>query len=142
MFCEQKILTAIAGQVLASIDEKILFRQKVFAIIAAGILIILILELIRRRKLREEYAILWLLTGLGILILVIYSPLLLWLSRLIGAITPTTTLFLFAFLFLILISIHFSVKFTRLSDQVQKITTELALLRKELEELKASKENH
>ncbi len=117
------------------------FRQKIFAIIAAVILILLIVELIRRRKLREEYALLWLFTGVGILILVLYYPLLVWLSKLIGAITPTTTLFLFAFLFLMLISIHFSVKFSRLSDQMHKVVSELALLRKELEELKSKQDN-
>jgi len=114
-------------------------EQKVFAILAASALIILIAVLIRRRKLREEYALLWLATGIGILILVIGYPILIWLSKLIGAVAPTTTLFLFALLFLILISIHFSVKFTKLSDQMQSVITEMSFLRKELEELKKGK---
>jgi hypothetical protein len=106
---------------------------------ASAALIILIAVLIKRRKLREEYALLWLFTGIGMLVLVIGYPILLWLSNLIGAVAPTTTLFLFAMLFLILISIHFSVKFTTLSDQMQSVITELALLRKELEDLKKGK---
>jgi len=64
---------------------------------------------------------------------------LVWLSRLIGAVAPTTTLFLFALFFIMLISISFSVKFTKLSDQMQSVITELAFLRKELEELKKGK---
>ena len=114
-------------------------KQKVFAMVASAALIILIAVLIKRRKLREEYALLWLLTGIGMLVLVVGYRILLWLSNLIGAVAPTTTLFLFAMLFLILISIHFSVKFSTLSDQIQSVITELALLRKELEDLKKGK---
>lgn len=115
------------------------FKQKIFAIVASSLLIFLIALLIKRRKLREEYALLWLATGIGALVLVIFYPILVWLSRLIGAVAPTTTLFLFALFFIMLISISFSVKFTKLSDQMQSVITELAFLRKELEELKKGK---
>ncbi len=113
-----------------------LIKQKIFAIAACAALIVLVAVLIKRRKLREEYALLWLATGIGMLILVIGYPLLLEVSKMIGAVTPTTTLFLFALLFIVLISIHFSVKFTLLSDQIQSVITEMSFLRKELEELK------
>ncbi len=111
-------------------------KQKIFAVIASVALLVLVGVLIKRRKLREEYSLLWLATGVTMLVLVLGYPVLRWLSELIGAVAPTTTLFLFAMLFLILISIHFSVKFTTLSDQMQNVITELALLRKELEDLK------
>jgi len=116
-----------------------LVKQKIFAVIASAALILLIGLLIKRRRLREEYALLWLATGIGILVLIIGYPLLLWVSRLIGAVTPTTTLFLFALLFVILISISFSVRFSKLADQLQQLITELAFLRKELEDLKQAK---
>jgi len=114
----------------------VFFKQKLFAIIASSALILLIALLIKRRRLREEYALLWLITGIAILALVVGYPALVWISRLIGAVTPTTTLFLFALLFIILISISFSVRFSRLADQIQGIITELAFLRKELHDLK------
>ncbi len=100
-------------------------------------LILFILALIRRRKLKEEYALLWLLTGMAVLILVVWYDLLEVVSSLIGAVAPTTTLFLFAFLFLMLISIHFSVKFSKLSDQIKDLTQEMAFLRHELEDLES-----
>ena len=115
------------------------YKQKIFAIVASSALIILIAVLIKRRKLREEYALLWLATGLVILIFSIGYPLLVWVTRLIGAVTPTTTLFLFALLFVIVISISFSVKFSKLTDQMQSVITELSFLRKELEDLKKAK---
>ncbi len=111
-------------------------NQKIFAIAASAALILLVAVLIKRRMLREEYALLWLLTGAVMLALVLAYRVLVWVSLLIGAVAPTTTLFLFALLFVILISIHFSVKFTTLSDQMQSVITELALLRRELEDLK------
>jgi len=114
----------------------VFLKQKIFAIIASGALIVLISVLIKRRRLREEYALLWLATGVGILALVTGYPALVWISKLIGAVAPTTTLFLFALLFIILISISFSVRFSRLADQMQAVITELAFLRKEMEDLK------
>lgn len=111
-------------------------KQQIFAIITTSVLIILIGVLIKRRKLREEFALLWLITGIGIMALVIGYPLLEMISKLIGAVVPTTTLFLFAFLFIILISISFSVRFSRIADQMQGMITEMAFLRKELEDLK------
>ena len=116
------------------------FKQKIFAIIAASALLVLIAVLIKRRKLREELALLWLITGLGIMVLVIGYPLLEMISKLIGAVVPTTTLFLFAFLFLLLISNSFSVRFSRISDQMQSVITEMSFLRKELEDLKNKKQ--
>lgn len=111
-------------------------KQQIFAIITTSVLIILIGVLIKRRKLREEFALLWLITGIGIMAMVIGYPLLEMISKLIGAVVPTTTLFLFAFLFIILISISFSVRFSRIADQMQGMITEMAFLRKELEDLK------
>jgi hypothetical protein len=114
----------------------VFFKQKLFAIIASTALILLIAVLIKRRRLREEFALLWLITGVAIVALVIGYPALVWISDLIGAKTPTTTLFIFALLFIILISISFSVRFSRLADQIQGMITELAFLRKELHDLK------
>jgi hypothetical protein len=50
-----------------------------------------------------------------------------WLSRLIGAVTPTTTLFLFALMFLLMLNVHFSTVISRLTQQVRRLTQELAI---------------
>ena len=109
-------------------------RQQIFAITVAALLVLLIFELIRRRKLREEYALIWLAVGLGILALVWFYGVLEWLTRLIGAVLPTTTLFLFAFLFLIAMALHFSIKLSKLTGQIKDLTQEIGILRSELEE--------
>ena len=104
-------------------------RQRVFAGIAALSLMILIVDLVRRRKLREEYSILWLATGAGVVILAASYKLQLWLTHIIGAVSSSSTIFGFAFLFLILISLHFSVRMSIMADQVKTLSQELALLR-------------
>ena len=111
-------------------------RNKVVAL-AVGIgMLLLIIELVRRRKLREEYSWLWLVTGSGILLLALWFDLLKWITHLVGAVTPSSTIFLFAFLFLILISLHFSVVISRLADRNKELAQRFALLELELNELK------
>jgi tellurite resistance protein TehA-like permease len=111
-------------------------RNKVVALIFGIGMLILIIDLVRRRKLREEYSWLWLMTGGGILLLTLWFDLLTWLTHLIGAITPSSTIFLFAFLFLILISLHFSVVISRLTDRNKELAQRYGLLEMEYNELK------
>ena len=68
-------------------------EQKITAIIIAVSIFFLIIELVRRRKLREEYSWLWLLTGTILLVLTLEYQLLVWITGLIGAAAPTSTLF-------------------------------------------------
>jgi len=110
-----------------------LFRQKIFAIIASLLIVLLVVELVRRRKLREEYSWLWLLTGGSIILLVGWYDLLLFVTHLIGAVAPTTTLFIFGLLFLMLISLHYSIQISKLSHQVKEMAQQLALLKGRVE---------
>jgi hypothetical protein len=86
------------------------------------------MELIRRRRLREEYSVLWFLTGFAIVILASWYDLLVAVTRFIGAVVPTSTLFFFAFIFLILVSLQFSVRISTLDNRVKYLAQQLALL--------------
>ena len=110
-----------------------LFQQKIFAIIASILIMLIVVELVRRRRLREEYSWLWLLTGGIIILLVVWYDLLVFLTHLIGAIAPTTTLFIFGLLFLMLISLHYSIQISKLSQQVREMAQQLAMLRGQVE---------
>ena len=110
-------------------------RQKIFAIIISLTLLIFIIELVRRKKLREEYSWLWLLTGAMILILALWYDLLQSITYLIGARLPTSTLFFLGLVFLILIAIQFSVKVSELNNQVKNLAQENGLLKNRVEEL-------
>ena len=103
------------------------------------IIFILILDLVRRRRLREEYSWLWLLTSAALFVLVIRYGWLELITEVLGAVLPTTTLFIGALVFLMLLSIQFSVRISRLTDQVKNMVQENALLREKIEEIKHDK---
>ncbi|MBW1988684.1 MAG: DUF2304 domain-containing protein [Deltaproteobacteria bacterium] len=106
-------------------------HQKFFALLAGASLFTLILSLVYRRRLREEYSWLWLAAGFGLIVVVLWRGMLEALTHLIGAVLPTTTLFIISILFLVLINIHFSTKISALTDQVRILAQQLALLREE-----------
>ena len=116
-------------------------RIKIVTFVICIAMLLLIVDLVRRRKLREEYSQLWFATWLGILILMVWFDLLKWVSHLIGAVSTVSTLFLFAFMFLILISLHFSVVISKLTDKIKDLSQQHALLQNELENIKRVQSN-
>jgi len=117
-------------------EARMPIRVKMVAFVISVGMMLLIIELVRRRKLREEYSWLWLLTGTVIILLMMWFNLLKWITHLIGAIVPSSTIFFFAFLFLILISLHFSVVISKLTDRNRELAQRYALLEMEVGELK------
>lgn len=107
--------------------------QKLFAVVISICVLIFIFEMVRRKKLREEYSVLWLGTSLTMIILVVKYDWLVWLTGAIGAALPTTTLFLGSIVFLMLVAIQFSIKISKLTDQVKNLSQDNALLRAEVE---------
>jgi hypothetical protein len=108
-------------------------HQTIFAVIVSFAIFIVIISLVRSRKLRAEYSWLWLLTGFAILVLVVWYDLLVKLTALIGAVTPTTTLFIFSDIFLVLLTLHFAIKISQLSDQVKNLAQKMSLLEAQIE---------
>jgi hypothetical protein len=109
---------------------------KVLAIAGSATLLFLVFELIRRGRLKERYALLWLFSGLVLLILSMSRNLLEFLSRLVGIYYPPSLLFLIAFIFLLLITLHFSAVLSGLSEKNKRLAQEIALLRQSLEEMR------
>ncbi|PNU18738.1 DUF2304 domain-containing protein [Geothermobacter hydrogeniphilus] len=107
--------------------------QKLFALAVSLLVFLFTVDLVRKRRLREEYSVLWLLTSLGMFVLVLKYEWLVELTHLIGAVLPTTTLFLGSLVFLVLLAVQFSIKLSGLADQVKNLAQENALLRAELE---------
>jgi hypothetical protein len=114
--------------------------QRAFAVLTSLATLAVIIELVRRRKLKEEYSWLWILTTLVMVALSGWYGLVEWLTHITGAVTPTTTLFIFGLLFLLLISVHFSTVISRLTQQVRRLTQELAILQAERAETIAGAE--
>ena len=101
------------------------------------ILLLITFELIRKKRLREEYAILWLFTGIVVLVFSIWPEF--FLSQFFAKITGIfylSAVVLIAFSFLLLIVLHFSVVISRLTSQQKDLAQHYALLELELNELK------
>ena len=108
-------------------------RQKIVFFTIAVMLLMVILELVRRRRLRVEYSWLWLASGVTILVLILRYDLLVWITEVVGAVIPTSTLFFFCILYLALLSLNYSVRLSSLTRQVKELAQEVALLRAERE---------
>lgn len=111
-------------------------RQKIFALTVCIVVFVVIIELVRRRRLKEEYSALWIFASIVMFALVIKYDWLVALTALIGAGLPTSTLFIGALTFLMLVAVQFSVKISHLSEQVKNLAQDNALLRAELAESK------
>ena len=95
----------------------------------------IIIELIRQDRLKEHYAIIWLLTAVSIFIFGIWPNSLNVVSRIVR-LHHLTTLFLVAFLFLLAIVLHFTLAISQIFDRNRRLTQEVAWLRFELEQLR------
>ena len=110
------------------------FRVSIAAAIAALILLIIIFELIRSRRLQERYALLWLLTGLVIFVLAIWRSLLSSAADLVGIAYPPSALFVLASFFIMLVLLHYSTVISKLSEQNTILAQRLAILENRLRE--------
>ena len=109
-------------------------RQKLVAIILAVSILVVILELVRRRKLREEYSVLWLVTGGFLLLLALNYSLLTGITSFIGAVLPTSTLFFGGLIFLILVCLQFSVRLSATTRKLKWLNQKIALLEQSMKE--------
>ena len=115
-------------------------QQQVFAMIVSVLVFAVVVDMVRRRRLREEYSVLWLATSVIMFILVLRYEWLVDLTALIGAGLPTTTLFLFSIIFLMLLSVQFCIMISRLTNQVKNLSQENALMKHEIEMLAQRKD--
>lgn len=106
-------------------------RIQLFSIGGSFALFFFILTLIKRRRLKEEYAILWLATSAFFFVLSLFKPMLEFLANLAGVHYAPAALLLMLILAITVILIHYSTVITKLSKQNKLLAQELALLRHE-----------
>ena len=120
-------------------DTAMTIHQKIASTIVALAMMAIILYLVRKRHLREEFSLIWLFCGLAMVGVVWFYPALVFVTHLIGAVLPTTTMFIFAFIFLLLLCLHFSISLSRLRTQMKDLTQKLSLMEARWEEAKDDK---
>lgn len=103
------------------------------AAIASVLLLLVVLELIRGRRLKERYALLWLATGLVLLVLSVWRDGLQTLAGWLGVSTyPPAILFAVAILFVIIVLLHYSTVLSEIFDQNTRLAQRVALLEERL----------
>jgi hypothetical protein len=103
-------------------------KIQILSILVSALLLLGVLELVRRRAFLERYALLWLFSALVLLALAAWEGALEEMAGVVGIAYPPNALFLVAFGFVIVLLLHFSVAVSRLSDQTKVLTQRLALL--------------
>ena len=112
--------------------------QRIEIITVSLLICLLIFELIRRRRLMERYAILWLLAGVTVVVLSVGQTLVLKVTRAAGISYAPSAVFAIAFLFVLAMLVQFSMTISRLSDQNTALAQRLALLQERVEHGAAS----
>lgn len=109
---------------------------KALAVAGSASVLLAVVELIRRGRLKERYALLWLAASAVMLVLSLSRGILEAIARLVGIFYAPSLLFLVAFVFLLLITLHFSAVISGLSEKNKRLAQEVALLREALDELR------
>jgi hypothetical protein len=130
------VLVIAATQFLFDELAPMLARQRTIAIALAVLVVGVVFELLRRRKLREEYSWVWVATAVVVAVLAAQQDLLLTFSRWIGSSSPVSTLFFGALLFLFALVLQFSVRLSRLTHRHRTLGQRMALLEEEVRRLR------
>ncbi len=107
-------------------------EQKIFALSIAIIFFVIVLDLVRRKKLRIEYSMLWIITSILTIVVVWWYDFLILLTDLIDAGEPKNVIFIFGILFLLLLNLHFTVKLSQQSEMIKNLGQKLAILEAEV----------
>ncbi|MBX5468831.1 MAG: DUF2304 domain-containing protein [Thermoleophilaceae bacterium] len=110
-------------------------RIQIVSIVATVGLFLVVFELVRRRRLQERYALLWLLAALVLFLLAAWQGLLAKIASAVGIFYPPSALFVIAFGFILVLLLHFSIAVSRLADQTKVLAQRLALTERRLRDL-------
>jgi hypothetical protein len=103
-------------------------RSRALAIIGCLGLLAIIIELVRRRRMKEEYSVLWVATAVVLLVMAAWYQLLGWITDAIGGVALSSTLFFLGLLFVFGMLLHFSVRVSALERRLTALVQEVGLL--------------
>jgi hypothetical protein len=121
-----------ATDLLPLAAEQLDSRVRIAAVVVTALLVGVVLELVRRRRLVERYALLWMLVSAALLVLAIWNQLLNSAADLLHIQVPANFLFIAAFGVAFVLLLHFSVATSRLSEETKILAQEVARLDEEL----------
>lgn len=104
-------------------------RLTVVSIVVAVAALVLVFELLRRRRLREKYAALWVVIAVGTVVVAVFPGLLRWVADLVGIQTPSNLLFFGSLMVLFAVSLQLSREVGLLEEQSRRLAEEVGTLR-------------
>ena len=107
----------------------------IFGVLAAVLTLIVVLEMLRRRRLRERHAVLWLIAGLLALVAGIFPVTLQWVADLIGIQVPLNLVFFVGMAVLFLVCLQQSAELTTLESKTRSLAERVALLQLRIDQI-------
>ena len=128
-------MTAFLDRAIPAVTDVMELRARFFAALLGIAVLLLVLNLVRTRKLKEEFALLWLLTAVVLVLTPLFIDYLDMIAYALGIEYPPALIFVLAIISLLLILFQFSLRISRFSEQIKVMVQELALLRAQVEDL-------
>jgi len=107
-----------------------------FALFGSVIITIFIVELIRKKKLKEEYSLLWLFFSGLFLLFSLWRKGIDLIAQLLGVSYPPAAAFVLLFIAILSILIHYSIVISKLTENVKNLVQEIGILKYELKKIK------
>jgi hypothetical protein len=111
------------------------------AAIASLVLLLAVLELVRRRRLREKYALLWILTAIVLLVLSVWRGAVTSIATTLGVSYGPTVLFAVGALFVLVVLLHYSTVISALTDRTVVLAQKVASLEQRIDELERQQDS-
>jgi len=129
------VISLLAEEVVAGVQDVMQFRARLFAFALGVVVLLLVINLVRTRKLKEEFALLWLLTAVVLVVTPLAIDYLDMVAHALGIDYPPALIFVLAIVSLLLVLFQFSMRISHFSEQIKVLIQESALLRARIEEL-------
>lgn len=107
----------------------------IVAVLFVVVVLVFVIEMLRRQKIREKYAVLWIVIGVATLILAAFPDLLVWAAKLVGVQVPSNLLFAIAVILLLGVTLHLSREVSSSEDEIRSLAEEVAILRADLRDV-------
>lgn len=109
-------------------------------LVGAAVSMVSIFEMLRRRRLREKYAIIWVILAAGVVLIAVFPGVLVWAADVTGVQVPANLLFFVAALVLLAVNAQLSSEVSRAEDRIRTLAEEVALLRLRIEQAERDRE--
>jgi len=116
-----------------------MIKMQIVSLLFSGFILYFIFEMVRKKKIKEEYSIVWFIMGFVFLFISIFPTVIDKLGKIFGIAYAPTLILLFLIAFILTVLIHFSVVLSRLSEKNKDLIQEIGLLKYELDETKKNR---